>query len=73
MIHGLKGRGTICEGSYADIVLMDFENLKNKSNEIEPRNYPQGINHVFVKGVQVVEKGKLTKVKPGKVLRRAAD
>lgn len=68
--HALKGRGTIAENSFADIVLMDFPGLKPTADVIEPRQYPKGIEYVFVNGVPVVEKGKHTRATPGKVLRR---
>ncbi len=70
-VHNLDGRGTISQGSYADIVLMDLPNLEVEANEIEPRRYPEGIRYVFVNGVPVVEKGKHTGATPGRVLKRA--
>ncbi|MBN1683279.1 amidohydrolase family protein [Candidatus Bathyarchaeota archaeon] len=69
-VHALKGRGTINEGSYADIVLMDLPGLQTPADVMEPRRYPKGIDYVFVNGVPVVEKGVHTKATPGKVLRR---
>ena len=69
-VHKLEGRGVIAEGGYADIVLMDYENLEIRSTEIEPRQYPGGINYVLVNGVPVVENGKHTGSRSGRVLRR---
>jgi len=69
-VHRLEGRGTINEGSYADIVLMDYDNLEIRSTEVEPRQYPGGIEYVLVNGVPVVEKGQHTGATPGRVLRR---
>jgi len=37
---------------------------------VEPRRYPQGIEYVFVNGNMVVDKGKHTGARPGKVLKR---
>jgi len=51
---------------------MNLKKLKIVSTEIEPRKHPKGIEHVFVNGVQVVEKGKHTEARPGKVLTRKA-
>lgn len=70
-VHNLKGRGVIKKGAYADIVLMDLDNLKIRSTEIEPRKHPKGIEHVFVNGEAVVKKGKHTKARPGRVLTRS--
>ena len=69
-VHKLEGRGVLKEGGYADIVLMNLKKLKIVSTEVEPRKHPKGIEHVFVNGVQVVEKGKHTEARPGKVLTR---
>ena len=68
-VHNLDGREILSKGSYADIVLMDQTKLKVLSDEVEPRRYPKGIEYVFVNGVAVVEKGKHSKAKPGKVLK----
>lgn len=68
--HQIKNRGLIKEGYYADIVVMDFENLCVKSTVKEPRQYPQGIHHVIVNGKSVVEENKIIDTKPGRVIRR---
>ena len=70
-VHNLEGRGVIAEGGYADIVLMDYENLEIRSTELETRQHPGGIEYVLVNGVPVVEGGKHTGATPGRVLRRA--
>ena len=70
LVHKLEGRGVISEGAYADIVLMDYENLEIRSTEIEPRRYPGGIDYVLVNGVPVVENGKHTGARSGRVLKR---
>jgi len=69
-VYRLKNRGTLTEGSYADIVLMDLENIEIRSTELEPRRYPGGIKYVFVNGVTVVEEGKHTGARSGRVLKR---
>lgn len=68
--HKLKGRGVIREGSYADIVLLDFTNLKVTGTPLEPRRQPEGVEYVFVNGVAVVKEAKHTGATPGKVLTR---
>jgi N-acyl-D-amino-acid deacylase len=72
-IHRLKDRGVIREGAYADIVLLNWDGLKVNATEVEPRRYPSGIEYVLVNGETVVEKGKHTGAKPGRVLRRTDD
>lgn len=69
-VHNLKDRGVLRENAYADIVLIDMPNLQVLGTEVEPRTHPKGIEYVIVNGVPVVEKGKHTSARPGKVLRR---
>lgn len=69
-VHNLKGRGTLTQGSYADIVLIDMPRLNVTANEIEPRKHPEGIKYVFVNGEPVVKDGKHTGARPGRVLKR---
>ena len=69
-VHNLNGRGVLKEGSYADIVLMDLPHLKILSNEIEPRQHPEGINYVIVNGTLAVDKGNYTGERAGRVLTR---
>lgn len=69
-IHNIDGRGALEEGGYADVVLMNIPELKVNSIEIEPRKHPEGIEHVFVNGVPVVEKGKHTRARKGRVIKR---
>jgi len=69
-VHNLEDRGVLKEGAYADIVLMDVPGLKVLGDEIETRRHPDGIEHVFVNGEAVVEKGRHTGATPGRVLKR---
>jgi N-acyl-D-aspartate/D-glutamate deacylase len=66
----LKDRGLIKEGAYADIVVMDLENISDRGDQIEPRRYPLGIDHVLVNGVPVVDRTGHLGVTPGKILYR---
>ncbi len=69
-VHNLEGRGVIEEGAYADIVLMNVPGLKVLGDEVETRRHPEGVEHVFVNGEAVVENGRHTGAKPGRVLKR---
>ncbi|TRO51103.1 hypothetical protein E2P71_09540, partial [Candidatus Bathyarchaeota archaeon] len=66
----LTDRGVLKEGAYADIVVMDIDKVKDMSTPLNPCVYPDGINHVLVNGVQVVDNMTHTGNKPGKVLYR---
>ena len=66
----LKDRGVLKPSAYADIVIMDLENVTDKAEPLNPCIYPCGIEYVIVNGTVVVEKSKHTGNKPGKVLYR---
>jgi N-acyl-D-amino-acid deacylase len=66
--YGLDGRGSIREGSYADIVVFDFPALNSTSTFEHPAAYPEGIDAVLVNGQVVVDHGKQTSARPGRVL-----
>ena len=69
---GLEDRGIIKEGFWADIVIFDAATIKDKATYENPHQYPEGIDYVIVNGQIVVEDGKQTDVRPGKVLRRTS-
>lgn len=69
---GFKGRGRLTSGAIADIVVFDPDTVIDKSNMIQPTLYPDGIEHVLVNGLPVIEEGERTDVFPGKILLRNA-
>ena len=67
-ILGLRDRGMIREGFQADIVVFNPETIKDTATFFEPHQHAEGISFVLVNGVMVVNDGKLTWQRPGKVL-----
>lgn len=67
---GLKDRGTIEKNKFADIVIFDLENLKCYDEEVDYKQYPDGINQVIVNGKLTAENKNHLGVKEGKVLRK---
>ena len=67
---GLKDRGEIKTGAFADLVLFDPNTVKDNSTFAEPFKTATGIEKVFVNGQIVWEDGKSTGAKPGRVLER---
>ncbi len=65
---GLRDRGSIRNGSYADIVVFDPKNIADKATFIDPHQYPVGIDYVLVNGTVVVDHWNHTEKLPGKVL-----
>jgi len=69
-VFGLKDRGLVKEGYWADAVVFDFTTIKGGADFQKPTSPPEGISFVIVNGEIVVEKGKPTGKAPGKVLSR---
>lgn len=67
---GIEGRGAIVENNYADIVVLDLDNLKTNENYIEPRVYPEGIEYVIINGQLVVDKEGCTGIRAGRILKK---
>jgi N-acyl-D-amino-acid deacylase len=70
---GLKERGLIAEGMYADITVFDAAKIRDKATYQDPHNFPEGIHHVIVNGEFAVRDGKQTEARTGKVLRKGVD
>lgn len=75
---GIKDRGLLRTGFWADIVVFDPETVSHRANfrnclelsqGINHDVYPVGIDYTIVNGTIVVEKGLLTGARPGHVLR----
>lgn len=66
---GLKNRGILTAGAYADIVVFDSRKIKMAGNFKKPNIPPEGIEYVLING-KIVYKGKEhTGEKPGKVIK----
>ena len=65
---GFQNRGIIREGMIADIVVFDAGSVIDKATYAEPHQYSEGFKYVLVNGIPVVEEGKHTGARPGKLL-----
>jgi N-acyl-D-amino-acid deacylase len=70
-VLGLRDRGMIREGMVADIALIDLNTIRDKATFFEPHQYAEGVEGVWVNGVEVVAGGKPTWSLPGRVLTKA--
>ncbi|HLI97006.1 MAG TPA: amidohydrolase family protein [Candidatus Baltobacteraceae bacterium] len=71
-IFGLRERGTIAAGNYADLVVFDANAIRDTATYEAPYQFPIGIEHVFVSGRAVLLHGTFTNERPGRVLRGGA-
>lgn len=67
---GLKNRGLIAPGYYADLVLFDPETVKDNASIKDSRALSTGIISVWVNGKLVYKNNKVTGERPGVFLRR---
>jgi N-acyl-D-aspartate/D-glutamate deacylase len=66
---GLKDRGLLREGYWADVVVFDPNRISDRSTFQSPKQYPEGINYVLVSGRVVIDRGNHTGERPGMALR----
>jgi len=66
---GLRDRGMLTEGFWADLVVFEPSVIKDTATYEEPSQFPLGIKYVIVNGVVVVSEGRHTDATPGKVLK----
>ncbi|HEV8505492.1 MAG TPA: D-aminoacylase [Chitinophagaceae bacterium] len=67
---GIKRRGLIKKGYYADLVLFDPAKVSDRATVAEPHKISEGIEVVWVNGKQVFKNGKTTGAFPGTIIRR---
>jgi N-acyl-D-amino-acid deacylase len=67
---GLKDRGVLKEGAYADLTLFDAETVDSAATYEKPIAPAKGIETVIVNGAVVWTGGKSTGAHPGRVLAR---
>jgi N-acyl-D-amino-acid deacylase len=67
---GLWDRGVIAKGNRADLIVFDPATIADRATYASPREFPSGIEHVFVNGKAAVADGRLTGERAGVVLRR---
>ena len=64
----IKNRGLIKEGMAADLLVFNLEEMKDKAEFTNPHAYSEGINHVIVNGIIVLEGGSQLEHLPGEFL-----
>ena len=62
-------RGVLKAGMWADVVIFDPATVRDVATFDNPNQLSQGMEYVLVNGVAVIDDGKMTEARPGKVLR----
>jgi N-acyl-D-amino-acid deacylase len=67
---GLRDRGRLVEGAFADVAVFDPATVADLATYEQPHIYATGMRHVVVNGAPVFREGQLTHATPGRRLRR---
>ncbi|MFC2953851.1 amidohydrolase family protein [Marinicaulis aureus] len=67
---GLKERGRIEEGAYADLCVFDADAIADRSTWAEPMLMPVGVEHVLVNGAFAIRDGEATGDPHGVIVKR---
>jgi N-acyl-D-amino-acid deacylase len=65
---GLRDRGQIRAGFYADIVIFDPETVGDRATFEDPHQLSVGVRDVWVNGQRVLKDAEHTGAKPGKIV-----
>lgn len=66
---GLKQRGLLKQGFYADIVLFNYDKINDRATFNEPFQKAEGIEYLFVNGRLALKQGEYTGSLSGRVLK----
>jgi N-acyl-D-amino-acid deacylase len=69
-IIGLKDRGVLRPGFKADVVIFDYDRLRDHATLKDPHRYSEGIEYVLVNGEFALDRGRVTGALPGVVLAK---
>jgi N-acyl-D-amino-acid deacylase len=69
---GLRGRGILAAGNFADIVIFDEQRIADRATFEQPTRVSAGIDAVIVNGRLACARGESVDVHAGRVLRRTS-
>lgn len=67
----IPGRGFLKLGNHADITIFDPSTVRDCATYTHPHQYSKGIEYVFVNGIPEIERGELTGLRGGHVVKRS--
>jgi N-acyl-D-amino-acid deacylase len=65
----LRDRGRLAHGCFADVVTFDPGRVADHATFADPHRLASGVEHVVVNGEPVLEGGRLTQRRPGRIVR----
>jgi N-acyl-D-aspartate/D-glutamate deacylase len=65
---GLLDRGLLRPGMKADIVVFDPAAIADRATFVNPHQYATGVTHVLANGEFVLDNGRITDRRPGRIL-----
>lgn len=65
---GIRQRGLLREGYFADVVLFDPATISDRATFADPHQLAVGVREVWVNGVRVLRAGEHTGAKPGQIV-----
>jgi len=68
---GVKKRGMIVEGNYADIAVIDLNKIEAPATYEISEVFSLGVVYLFVNGIMEIENGKATENRGGRALKRS--
>jgi N-acyl-D-amino-acid deacylase len=68
-VFGLKDRGVIREGAWADLAIFDPAAVRDTATYADPHLIAEGMDYVLINGQIVVDGGQFGSALPGRVLR----
>lgn len=66
---GLQGRGSIAEGNFADIAVIDLNTFRDRATYMSAGEYAEGVVHLLVNGALAIENRVATGQRNGRTLR----
>ena len=69
---GFKERGFVKEGLVADLAVFDPDTVIDNATFEDPHQYASGVPYVFVAGEAIIDGGRHTGARPGRVLRNGS-
>jgi N-acyl-D-amino-acid deacylase len=67
---GIRDRGVLREGAFADIAVFDEDTFRDTATYATPHRFAEGLRHVVVNGAVSYSDGRFTGVRRGRFLER---